>query len=104
MSTLADLTKPYAGEYVLEKLVFGGVDYSQAYDVTLRLGYDGKFSLIYGERQWQGDYQIDSQTGEITFSTDKGKFARRTFPIKDGAVLIDLLFGGRLLHAEFKMP
>lgn len=111
LGALPDLTKPYTGEYTLKKLTLGGEDYTEKFDsVKLNLGYDGEFKLSYKETEGQtgsyaGEYSVSTEREEITFSSKAGlRTVQRTFPMKDGSILIDLTLGTKLLHAEFAFP
>lgn len=111
MGSLPDLSKPYAGEYTLKKLTLGGQDYTQKFDyVKLTLKPSGQFILAYKEKEGQsgsygGEYEVSTDKKEITLSSKTGlRTAKRTFPMKDGSILIDLKLGTKLLHAEFAFP
>lgn len=111
MGSLPDLSKPYTGEYTLKKLTLGGEDYTDKFDsVKLELDYDGEFELTYKEKNGQkgsysGEYSVSAEREEITLSSKAGmRSVSRTFPMKDGSILIDLKLGTKLLHAEFAFP
>lgn len=111
MSTLPDLSRPYAGFYECEKLLLGGEDVSKEFEyLRLELGYGGEFTFTYrgtdgNEGTYRGKYRVDMQKGEISFTSGHGlKSSAFTFPMRDGCVFIDLTFGGKLLHAEFSFP
>lgn len=111
MGALPDLSKPYTGEYTLKKLTLGGEDFTDKFEsVKLNLGYDGKFTLSYKEKEGQsgsyaGEYKVSTEREEITFSAKVAlRSVRRTFPMKKGSILIDLKMGTKLLHAEFAFP
>ncbi|MDE6412091.1 MAG: hypothetical protein K2L02_06145 [Clostridia bacterium] len=111
MGSLPDLSKPYTGEYVLKKLTLGGEDYTDKFEsVKLELDYDGEFELTYKEKDgqegsYEGEYTVSTEREEITLSSKAGmRSVSRTFPMKDGSILIDLKLGTKLLHAEFAFP
>lgn len=111
MGSLPDLSKPYTGEYTLKKLTLGGEDFTDKFEsVKLELGYNGKFTLSYKEKEGQsgsyaGEYKVSTEREEITFSANAGlRSVQRTFPMKNGSILIDLNVGAKLLHAEFAFP
>ena len=111
MGSLPDLSKPYAGEYTLKKLMLGGQDYTENFEsVKLTLNPDGKFTLTYKEKEGQsgsyaGEYEVSTEKQEITLSSKSGlRSVKRTFPMEKGSILIDLNLGGKLLHAEFAFP
>lgn len=107
MSSLPELSRSFAGEYVCERLTVNGEDYTAAYDLLLTLDYGGTFGVRgKGKRQlYSGEYSYDAQRGEITLSAKSGLGeATRSFPVREGRIYVDLTFGGALLHAEFAMP
>jgi len=111
MGSLPDLSHPYAGEYTCKKLLLGGEDCLDRFDyVKLTLEYGGDFTLSYRDKEkrsgaYSGEYAVSSESDEITFSAKAGlKTVSRTFPVKNGTILIDLTFGQKLLHAEFSFP
>lgn len=111
MGSLPDLSRPYTGEYTLKKITLGGEDYTEKFEsVKLSLDYDGEFELTYKEKDGQsgsyaGEYTVSTEREEITFSSKAGlRSVQRTFPMKNGSILIDLNFGAKLLHAEFAFP
>ncbi|MDE5548102.1 MAG: hypothetical protein K2J30_03810 [Clostridia bacterium] len=111
MSTLPELTKPYTGVYKCESLTLGGQDMTEKFPkLELELLYNGTFSLSYedeegGEGEYHGNYAVDAEAEEITFSAKAGlRNASFTFPMVKGRVFIDYRIGGKLLHAVFAMP
>ena len=111
MGSLPDITKPYTGEYVLKKLTLGGEDYTEKFDsAKLSLDYGGEFKLTYKDKDghtgsYGGEYEVSTEREEITLSSKAGlRTVSRTFPMKNGSILIDMNLGGRLLHAEFAQP
>ncbi len=109
MSSLPELSRPYAGEYECETLTLAGEDMLSAFrTVRLTLGYDGKAALFWqtceggtGERSFF--YEADPERGEITFFPAIGKKGR-TFPMEDGTVRLSFNLGGRHLFALFARP
>ena len=110
MGSLPDLSKPYTGEYTLKKLTLGGEDFTEKFDVKLNLTYDGEFKFSYKEEDglsgsYTGEYEVSVEKGEITLSSQAGlRTVKRTFPIQNGSILIDLKLGTKLLHAELAFP
>ena len=111
MGSLPDLSKPYTGEYTLKTLTLGGQDYKERFEVCkLNLKSNGQFVLSYKEKAGQsgsyaGNYEVSTEKKEITLSSKVGlRTKTRTFPMKDGSILIDLKLGTKLLHAEFAFP
>ena len=108
MTTLAEVSRPYVGEYRCEKLLLGGEDCMEGYEyVLLTLDREGNFQLSYLSREgaeggYGGAYQMNREGDEITFTAKKGLLSvSRTFPLDNGTILIDVPFRGKLLHAEF---
>lgn len=107
MSSLIEISKPYAGEYQCEKLIYGDKDYTDLYEIKLTLKADGSFQLAYQDEHgreggYQGNYAYEENM--ITFTSKNGaKSVSRGFLYKDGVLSIELPIGGKLLHAEFSM-
>lgn len=106
MSTLRDISRPYAGEYQCKKLQLGGEDLLPRFEfIKLKLDAYGKFALSYadcegGESGYSGGYRIED--GEITFTAAaEGAERSYVFPYDEGTVRIRLLMGEKLLYAEF---
>ena len=111
LGSLKDVSRPYAGLYQCEKITLGGRDMTEKFEkLSLELKQDGQFELSYltaegNEGGYRGNYEIDSEEKEITFSARQGTRQRSfSFPYEKGAVRIDYNLFGTLLHAEFKMP
>ncbi len=111
MGSLPDLSHPYAGEYTCKKLSLGGEDCLNRFEyIKLTLECGGDFELSYRDKEkrtggYEGEYSVSSESEEITFSAKAGlRTVSRTFPMKNGTILIDLTFGQKLLHAEFSFP
>ena len=111
MSTLPDLSKPYVGIYECERAMLGGEDMTEKFDyIRLELSYGGEFELTYraqdgNEGGFSGTYEASAEKGEITLNAQSGILRKSfTFPMENGSILIDLPFGGKLLHAEFRLP
>lgn len=106
MSTLRDISRPYAGEYKCRKLTLGGQDLLGRFDyLKLNLNYFGKFRLTYaevsaGEGEYSGTYEAREE--EIAFCASAGGEKKRyVFPYESGTVRVELLLGEKLLYAEF---
>lgn len=111
MTTLAEISRPYVGEYVCETLTLGGEDLLDRFEtVKLTLGYDGAFRLSYRDRLgaeggYGGVYEMNAACDAVTFSARRGlRTVSRTFPVRSGAIYADLNLQGKLLHAEFRFP
>lgn len=111
MSSLTDISRPYTGEYRCEKLIFGGKEQKERFEfIKLNLDYGGNFELTYKDNEgneggFEGEYDVSEEKEEITFRGKMGlRTAEHTFPMEKGAILVDFNFGGRLLHAEFRLP
>lgn len=110
MGSLAQFSRPYTGEYVCRKILLGGEDFTERFDyIKLELKRSGDFLFSYrtgegNEGEYRGRYAV-TDAGEITFTANAGlSTVSRSFPMRKGAVLIDLPFGQKLLHAEFAFP
>ena len=106
MSTLREISRPYAGEYKCKKLNLGGEDVLANFRfLKLELANGGTFTLKYEDvRGGRGEYAGEYEMGEdsITFrSLSGGEEKKFVFPYEKGSVLIELPFGGKLLLAEF---
>lgn len=111
MSSLKDVTRPYAGLYQCEKIMLGDRDLTERFDhIYLELKQDGEFELSYETAEgiaasYEGNYGVDSEAGTITLSAKQGTRTRAfTFPYEKGAIVIDYNLFGTLLYAEFRMP
>lgn len=111
MSTLGEVSKPYAGLYVGESLMLGGTEmYENDEKLYLELNADNTFSLTYRGRAgkkggYDGKYEYDEESHTITFYAYTGRRARAyTFPMKKGKIYIDYNLGGQLLHGVFALP
>ncbi len=111
MSTLPELTKPYAGVYKCESIILGGEDMTEKFSkLDLELRYNGTFALSYedewgGKGEYHGNYSVDGEAEEITFTARTGvRNVSFTFPMVKGRVFVDYRFGKKLLHAVFAMP
>lgn len=108
MSSLAELSRPYVGEYECEQLTLAGKDMLKEFEwVRLTLGYDGNAVLFWkkkdaGEGEYSMRYEADPDGGTITFFPEKRGIAARTFPMKEGTLRIGLSLGGRYLEAVFR--
>ncbi len=111
LGSLKEVTRPYAGFYQCETITLGGRDMTDKFEtLTLELRQDGQFVVSYltaegNEGSYRGNYEIDIEEKEITFSAKQGTRQKAfSFPYEKGAVRIDYNLFGTLLHAEFKMP
>lgn len=111
MSTLPELTKPYAGVYKCESIILGGEDMTEKFSkLDLELRYNGTFALSYedewgGKGEYCGNYSVDGEAEEITFTARTGvRNVSFTFPMVKGRVFVDYRLGKKLLHAVFAMP
>lgn len=107
MTTLKDVSRPYAGEYKCKRLMLGGEDMLERFSfIKLDLDYFGQFTLSFadpagGEGEYGGAYRIDE--GRITLKSAAGGEEKTfVFPYEKGAVRMELLLGNELLYAEFR--
>ena len=110
MSSLKDLSRPYAGEYKCRKLQLGSEDVLGQFEyVKLDLAYGGAFILYWrdtsgGENAYEGKYKLSEENSTVTLSSEAGgKEMTYVFPYTEGKVTMELLFNEKLLLAEFSM-
>ena len=111
MTSLPDLSKPYAGMYECTELTLGGEDALDRFEyVRLELKGNETFALSYctaegNEGGVDGEYKMDLERGEITLSKKMLlRTVSHTFAVEKGTIYGDMNFNGELLHAEFRMP
>lgn len=107
MSSLRDVTHPYAGVYECKRLVLGGRDITELCPLTVELFGDGSYSLVYrredgDEEQRCGEYAVDLSRREITFSDGAGRSV--PFAYEEGRLLVSYSLMGTLLYAELSQP
>ena len=108
MSSLKEISLPYAGEYFCERLTLGGRDVLPYFErAVLTLERDGSFSLTYkraggGEGGVSGTYRIDEAAGRIYLRVRGAEGeSERAFPYENGRIILEMTVLGRLLCAEF---
>lgn len=111
MSSLSELTKPYAGLYECESLMLGGNEMDANFEkLYLELKADGTFTLAYRgaeglKGEYGGHYRVNDEREEITFYAYTGRRAQTfTFPMKEGRIRVAYNLGGKLLHGVFSLP
>ncbi len=108
MSTLSEISCPYAGVYTCDGIRLGG-EVIDDYTLSLELEYGGDFTLSYRSKdgafgEWGGTYTVDETEEEITMSAVKGSETySRTYHFERGVIYIDENFFGRPLLAEFRI-
>lgn len=108
MSSLAELSRPYVGEYQCEQLTLAGKDMLSDFEwVRLTLGYDGNAVISWkktdeNKGEYSMRYEADPDGETITFFPEKRGIAARTFPMKNGTVRIGMSLLGRYLEAVFR--
>ncbi len=110
MSSLSDLSKPYAGVYECERMTLGGEDVLGDFRyLRLELGYGGDFTLSWRGEEGrpsvrEGTYAADCDANTVTLTVKEGgRELSRTYRMEKGSILVDDDFLGRSLFAEFKM-
>ncbi len=110
MSTLPELSKPYAAVYRCIVCKLGEKDLLENFErLSIDLQPDDTFELSYrtvkGEEGTRtGTYVMDVEREEISFTVKSGKRERtRTFPVKKGTIFVDANIMGKLFHAEFSL-
>lgn len=108
MSSLKDITRPYAGEYTCRTLTYGGEDYLDRFETcVLSLKEDGSFALRFvtrdgAEGSCGGRYEYSEKTGEMTFTVRAGmREITRSFFYEDGSLHAAVNVKGKLLFAKF---
>lgn len=107
-SELKDITCPHLGFYECENATLSGEDLLDEFDhVRLELKADESFVLYYAKKDGKenketGKYSYDREKEEIRLSAGEGNAIKRTFPIKDGVILVTLRFGTKTLRMQFK--
>ena len=111
MTSLPDLSKPYAGMYECTELTLGGEDALDRFEyVRLELKGNETFALSYrtaegNEGGVDGEYKMDLERGEITLPKKMLlRTVSHTFAVEKGTIYGDMNFNGELLHAAFSMP
>ena len=108
MSSLKELSLPYAGEYLCRELRMGERDVLPLFEsVVLTLERDGRFSLVYrrksgGEGGLSGSYTLDGESGLVEFAIEGGNGKTvRSFPYEKGCICIEVPLLDRLFFAKF---
>ncbi len=107
MSSLREISRPYACEYKCTKLLFGGEDVlGKLSFLKLALDGSGKFSLDYADTfgkkgGYSGEYEMKGERVVFTAKAG-GKMRNFEFSYEDGAIVMRLPLGGRLIYAEFR--
>lgn len=111
MSSLGEISKPYAGLYECESLTLAGKEMSENFKkLYLELNADNTFTLIYRGTEgkkggYAGHYEYDEEAHTITFYAYVGRRSRAySFPMEKGKIYIDYNLGGQLLHGVFGAP
>lgn len=106
MSTLPELSRPYAGVYRCKELTLGGQDCLDEFEeLTIELKYGGAFLLTCRreggkEEKKEGKYEVSE--GNITLALPfAGRYVSRTFPFEKGEIAITHSYGGKMLFARF---
>lgn len=105
---LTDITSPHLGFYECEYARLSGEELSGDFEyIYLELKANETFEISYCKKggkvqKEQGNYRYDKEKESVTFSLSDANVFKRTFPLKDGELLITLRFGGKTLNAKFK--
>lgn len=106
MSSLKDVSRPYAAEYKCKRLQIGGEDALEGYEfIKLDLKQSGNFVCRYldktgGEGSYTGKYRISGNQA-IFSSEQNGEKREFSFPYEGGSIFVRYQFGERLLFCEF---
>lgn len=105
LSSLQEISMPYAGEYQCQRLTLGEKDVLPLFEkLTLTLERGGTFTLTYQKKHGgagglSGTYSLDCEQNTIAFTPDGGE--TRVFPYQDGSIFFEVPILGRLLFAQF---
>ncbi len=105
---LTDITSPHLGFYECEYARLSGEEFSDDFEyIYLELKANETFVISYckkggKEQKEQGKYKYDKEKESVAFFLSDANALKRTFPLKDGELLITLRFGGKTLNAKFK--
>lgn len=108
MSSLKDISRPYAAEYTCKRLQIGERDALGDYEyIKLDLKYGKKFECRYrskdgAEGAYAGTYEIPDGEESVKFTAmENGEEKSYVFPYREGKVMVGLLFRGQILYGEF---
>jgi len=108
LSSLKEITKPYAGEYTCETLTYGGKDYLDRFErIVLTLEPEGTFTLLLEDRDGRegtcsGTYTFDEEMEKITVTLPVGtRVITRSFSYGDGEIYAGMNLNGTYLFARF---
>ena len=109
---IKEITKPHLGIYECEQALLSGEDMTSEFDyVRLELKSDGTFLLYYRKTDCKecretGKYVYDKEAGTICLSVEGAgvskRTLKRTFPLKDGVLSVNLRVGKKTLQMQFK--
>ncbi len=106
MSSLRDISRPYAAEYKCKKLQLGGEELLDRFEsIKLTLGYFGDATLSYAEKggatgEQTGRYTAEENAFLFSVVVD-GREKKYVFPYEKGVLRMTFPLGGKLLEAEF---
>ena len=108
LSSLKEISLPYAGEYFCQSLTLGGKDVLPYFErAGVALERDGCFFLAHkrgggGEGGVSGAFRIDEESGRIYLRVRGAEGeSERGFPYENGRIFLEMTVLGRLLCAEF---
>lgn len=109
LSSLSEVSRPYAGEYVCVRLRIAGEDRLSGFDrIVLSLGRDGGFTFSYrktdgGNGEYRGKYAPEGNFLRFT-ADDGGRERSFAATYERGEILFLYNFAGRIYSAVFALP
>lgn len=110
MTNLKDISKPYAGTYDCEYILFNGDNLLDKFDyVQMELLPSGLYKIEFRDANgikglYRGHYTYDTKEEKITIDENIfGKKVSKTFPVEKGEISVPVQYGDLLLYVKFKM-
>ena len=106
-TTLADVTKPYLGEYECTQAQYGNTDYLKLFTyIKIEFESDNKYTVFYqmkdgNPKQASGKYTYDKDAETVTMQADEIMGIKKKFPIKNGELVVNLEIGKKELVMKF---
>lgn len=111
MGGLKEITKPYLGGYECTDARLGSRDLAAEFDdLRLELEGNGTYRVTYvkkGEKKTvrKGRYEYDEKANAVVLKTKyKGKTRKKSFPIENGAIEIEVPMMRKILYLRFEKP
>ena len=108
-NSLTEITRPYLGMYECKQILLDGEDKLKEFEyVTLELKSDGEMVLSFLDKQGKkgktiAEYEYDEKMQTITVIKSIGnQKMKRTFPLKNGSILVHLIYETRTIIMKFE--